>query len=76
MYFSFPVSFLESFVLLTIEMYNEGLEKIILGVFWMSLMSRKSHKICFGRTVDVLGSLYNLELTNLYVKVQCGNYFS
>lgn len=39
-------------------------------------MSRKSHKICFGRTVDGLGSLYTLELTNLYFKIQCGNYFS
>lgn len=36
-------------------------------------MFRKSHKILLGRTVDVLGSLHTLELTNLYIKLQGGN---
>lgn len=39
-------------------------------------MFRKSHKIFLGRTVDVLGSLCTLELTNLSMKLQWGNYFS
>lgn len=39
-------------------------------------MFRKSHKIFLGRTVDVLGSLFTLELTNLYIKLRWRNYFS
>jgi len=42
----------------------------------MSLKFRKSHKIFLGRTVAFLDSLCTLELTNLYINLQWGNYFS